>query len=429
MKKILENKLYIKTLIADIVSNFGDILYYLALLNYVLQIENSNVAIAIINISEIIPILLAFLIGYKADQNIKQVSSIIGTLVFRCLLYVIVAALVGLEPSLMSVVIISIINFFSDLAGQYENGLYYSITSHMVDDDVREDVMAFRQSVIMSLTVFFQAVGGILICYITFRNLALINACTFFVSILIIGSAKRELLRFCRINENIAMENRKNKEQKIGSIVRKLGKELTVAIKELWMIPDIKETITIIPFLNAGLAVITPLTVFCMAQKADFYLINAEITVSALAVSESVGRIVGSALTIRLLKKVRLLDVLRLTVLTVALLFVGMFMQKIYIVLLTLFVANLLTGCIDPKMGAIIFNHLDENRLATTFGGMTTYFQVGDIVSKGFFSFLILFLRDKIIIVIYFTIMAITFLFLLFKRKCEREDQYHKNAD
>lgn len=157
--------------------------------------------------------------------------------------------------------------------------------------------------------------------------------------------------------------------------------------------------------------------------------INAEITVSALAVSESVGRIVGSALTIRLLKKVRLLDVLRLTVLTVALLFVGMFVQKIYIVLLALFVANLLTGCIDPKMGAIIFNHLDENRLATTFGGMTTYFQVGDIVSKGFFSFLILFLRDKIIIVIYFTIMAITFFFLLFKRKCEREDQYHKNAD
>ena len=37
-------------------------------------------------------------------------------------------------------------------------------------------------------------------------------------------------------------------------------------------------------------------------------------------------------------------------------------------------------------MGTIIFNNIDETKLATIFGGMVTYFQIGDIVSRLLFS-------------------------------------------
>ncbi|MDW8576118.1 hypothetical protein Q7V23_10190 [Streptococcus suis] len=41
MKKILKNATYLWVLTADMLSNFGDVVYYLALMNYVLLVPNS----------------------------------------------------------------------------------------------------------------------------------------------------------------------------------------------------------------------------------------------------------------------------------------------------------------------------------------------------------------------------------------------------
>lgn len=410
-------------MIADLISNFGDILYYLALLDYVLQIKNSNIAIMIINVSEIIPILFAFLIGYLADKNTKHVKTIISTLIIRCVLFIVMAFVIGFKPNLLIVVIISFINFICDLAGQYENGLYYPISNRLIRNEIREEVMAFRHSVTMTLSVLFQAAGGILICYVSFRNLAFINAATFFVSFLIVASVKSEMMKLCD-DENVSVNQKIQEEketeeaqekQSIGTLLKSLRTELIESIKLLWKIQDIKETITTIPILNAGLAVVMPLVVLCMTKNADFCIINSELTISLLAISETVGRILGSALTVSVFKKIKLIHALKITMTTVVFLFIGMILKNMYIVLLALFLASLWTGCIDPKMGAAIFNNLDKNKLATTFGGMTTYFQLGDIASKGFFSILVLCAGSKAISIIYLAIMTIALVYLLFK--------------
>ena len=57
MRKILKNKLYLKVLVSDLISNFGDTLYFIALMTYVTEIKESNLAISIVNISETLPIL------------------------------------------------------------------------------------------------------------------------------------------------------------------------------------------------------------------------------------------------------------------------------------------------------------------------------------------------------------------------------------
>ena len=51
MRKILKNKLYLKVLVSDLISNFGDTLYFIALMTYVTDIKDSNLAISIVNIS------------------------------------------------------------------------------------------------------------------------------------------------------------------------------------------------------------------------------------------------------------------------------------------------------------------------------------------------------------------------------------------
>ncbi|MCM1047377.1 MAG: hypothetical protein NC433_03000 [Clostridiales bacterium] len=418
MKEILKNRLYITTLIADLISNFGDILYYLALLNYVLQIEQSELAISIINVSEILPVLFAFLIGYYADKNKNRVSTIIRTLVLRIVLYLIVAVVIGFSPSLLIVIAVSFINFISDLSGQYENSLYYPISNRLVHKEIREEVMAFRQSLTMSLNVLFQAAGGVLICYISFQKLALVNAATFMVSLLIIGCVRLEMQKYCDDGaENDKIGNVQEEKQSVKELLRSLKTELTEAIRLLWQIPSIKETLAVIPILNAGLAVVTPLAVLCMAQNPAFCVIGSEVTISLLAICETAGRIVGSALTISAFKKVKLTTAIKIVLAAIVLLFVGMIAENIYIVLGALFFASLWTGCIDPKMGAAIFNNLKEKKLATAFGGMTTYFQLGDIISKMIFSILVLGLGTKAISSVYIVITSFAMIMLFMGKK------------
>ena len=417
MKETLKNRLYIKILIADLISNFGDILYYLALLNYVLQIEKSNFAVAIINVSEIIPILFSFLLGYFADKNQNRVTTIIKTLVVRIAAYLFVAVIIGFNPSLLIVAVVSFANFISDLAGQYENSLYYPISNGLVRDEAREKVMAFRQSLTMSLNVLFQAVGGVLICYVSFRSLAMINAFTFAVSMMIVLCSKAEMRKYCQ-NEG---KSTLKEKQSVKQLPRQLKKELVDAIRLLWKIPGIKETLAVIPVLNAGLAVVTSIVVLKMAENPSFCVISAEITIALVAICETAGRIAGSTLTIFTFKKVKLTNAVKIILVFIIILFSGIVLQNIYIVLASLFISSLWTGCVDPKMGALIFNNLGKTKLATAFGGMTTYFQLGDIVSKMLFSLLVMCFPTKIIAGVYISITVISLGYIIFKDKFKKQ--------
>ena len=416
MKETLRNRLYIKILVADLISNFGDILYYLALLNYVLQIEQSNFAIAIINASEIIPILFSFLLGYFADQNQKRVATIIKTLIVRIAAYLFVAVIIGFNPSLLIVAVVSFANFISDLAGQYENSLYYPISNQLVRDEVREEVMAFRQSLGMSLNVLFQAIGGVLICYVSFRHLAMINAFTFAVSMMIVVCSKAEMQRYC-LNEGRSMPK---KEQSLNQLLRQLKKELVDAVRLLWKIPGIKETLAVIPVLNAGLAVVTSIVVLHMAENPDFCVIGTETTIALVAICETAGRIAGSTLTMFTFKNMKLTNAVKIILLFIIILFSGIIVQNIYIVLAALFIASLWTGCVDPKMGALIFNNLDQTKLATAFGGMTTYFQLGDIVSKMLFSILVMCFSAKVTAGIYILVTVLSLGYIMFQDKIKK---------
>lgn len=403
MRETLKNRLYVKILIADLISNFGDILYYLALLNYVLQIEQSNFAVAIVNASEIVPILFSFVLGYFADRNQNRVATIIKTLVIRMAAYLLVAVVIGFDPSLLIVVAVSFVNFVSDLAGQYENSLYYPISNQLVRKEAREKVMAFRQSLTMSLNILFQALGGVLICYMSFRSLAMINAFTFAASMMIVIFSRKEMRKYCQNEEN----QPPREKLKINKLFGQLKEELANAVRLLWKIPGIKETLLAIPVLNAGLAVVTSMVVLCMADDPTFCVISSEVTIALVAICETAGRIAGSTLTIFAFKKMKLTDAINIILVSVIVLFLGIVVQNIYIVLAALFIASLLTGCVDPKMGALIFNNLDKTKLATAFGGMTTYFQLGDIVSKILFSVLVMCFTAKMTAGIYILITAV----------------------
>ncbi len=410
LKEILKNKTWVTLEIADLISNFGDVIYYLALLNYVLQIDNSNVGIAMINLSETLPIFFTFILGYLADKSRNRVNTIITTLIIRTSMYVFVGILIGFEPSLLIVALASLANFISDVLGQYENWLYYPIRKRLIPHKDREQVMAFTQSVSSSFNIGFKALGGVLIIYLTFEQLAFINAVSFLVSLALILSIKPKL--HALYTEKTSDNSSDNRNR-----IVKLGAELKETIKLLWKMDGIPETLLLIPILNAALAIVTPLVVLMLSNDENFALISDEITIATLAVTLTIARLCGATATIFSLQKLKLVSAVKLALGCSCFIFVGIFMHNIYIVLVANFLSEFLCGSIDPKMGAFIFNNLDEDKLATSFSGITTYFQLGDILSKTVFSLLVLLLSPKYIAIIYGVLLVFVLMLSATNRK------------
>lgn len=147
MKRLIHNKLFLSSFVADLISNFGDTLYYLALMNYVLLLPDTKFALAMITASETLPILAGLFIGIWADKTKNKLDTILATLVVRVGLYAFVGFLMGFAPALWVVAVVCVINFLSDLAGQYENGLYMPVSLRVVAAEDRETAMAFKMTV------------------------------------------------------------------------------------------------------------------------------------------------------------------------------------------------------------------------------------------------------------------------------------------
>ncbi|EHI70758.1 MFS transporter [Streptococcus ictaluri] len=121
MKAILQNKLFLTLFASNKLSDFGDVMFYLALMAYVLQMPGYKLAVSIVSVSEALPILTSFVMGYLADRTIDKPRTILYTLTFRVFVYLVVASVVSFRPSIAVVFALALLNLLSDLTGQYEN--------------------------------------------------------------------------------------------------------------------------------------------------------------------------------------------------------------------------------------------------------------------------------------------------------------------
>ncbi len=299
-------------------------------MTYVTEIKESNLAISIVNISETLPILFTIFFGIIADKTLNKVKMIIKTLWLRVILYLLVAVAMNFKPSIIVVIIASLINLVADTLGQFENGLFYPISNRIVKKSDREETMAFRQTVVSTMNIVNQSLGAFLITFFSFSHLAFINSLTFAISLLIM-----------------------------------------------------------------------------LAIRA--------ITISLLGISTVSGGILGGTL-ILISKKFKSLSIgtlLKMNLTIVLLSFVAFYFQNIYLIILSSFLSSVLVSALNPKMGTIIFNNIDETKLATIFGGMVTYFQIGDIVSRLLFSTLVIYLPYGYIALIYIAVVFVAILYTL----------------
>ncbi|HGO5511495.1 TPA: MFS transporter [Streptococcus suis subsp. hashimotonensis] len=400
MKKLVNNKLFLSSFVADLISNFGDTLYYLALMNYVLFLPDTKFALAMITASETLPILAGLFIGIWADKTKNKLDTILATLVIRVGLYALVGFLMGFAPALWVVAVVCVINFLSDLAGQYENGLYMPVSLRVVAAEDRETAMAFKMTVKSLLQIAFQASGAILIGFMSYQNLAFFNAGTFLVSLAIMATLRPALAKL--LKENPIQEAEQTETE--AGLIKGMRNSLKESYQAVQNIPVLKASIVTIASLNAIFTALSPLVILNMKEFSDFVIVNAGTTIALISIFFSVGSILGSSIGMALFKNVSLINLLKFSTLMPVLLFSGFFLHNIYVVLAVIFVTAVTLGIFNPKMSALVMNELPEDKLATVGGGIDTFCQIGMVAGQALVALMVTLLSA--------TSISLTFLLL-----------------
>ncbi|HFU3724941.1 TPA: MFS transporter [Streptococcus suis] len=385
MKKLVNNKLFLSSFVADLISNFGDTLYYLALMNYVLFLPDTKFALAMITASETLPILAGLFIGIWADKTKNKLDTILATLLVRVGLYALVGLLMGFAPALWIVAVVCVINFLSDLAGQYENGLYLPVSLRVVAAEDRESAIAFKMTVKSLLQIAFQASGAILIGFMSYQQLAFFNAGTFMVSLAIMAILRPAFAKL--LKENPIQEAEQTETE--AGLIKGMRNSLKESYQAVQNIPVLKASIVTIASLNAIFTALSPLVILNMKEFPDFVIANAGTTVALISILFSVGSILGSSIGMALFKSVSLVNILKFSTLMPVLLFLGFFLHNIYVVLTVLFVTAMTLGIFNPKMNALVLNELPEDKLATVGGGIDSFCQIGMVAGQALVALLV----------------------------------------
>ncbi|WP_162012480.1 MFS transporter [Streptococcus sp. S784/96/1] len=399
MKKALKNKLFLATFVSDMLSNFGDSLYYLALMNYVLLLPNAKFAISLVTLSESLPILTRFMMGIWADKTKNKLDTIMVTQIFRVLLYIIVGVAMGFEPALWVVLVAVVANLFSDISGQYESYLFSPISLRVISNDDREGAMAFRQAASSILQIGFQASGAVLIGFMTYQNLAFFNAGTFLVSMLIMLALRPALSKLLKENP-IKMEDVETSQ----SLVTELKTSFKGAMEVINTIPILKASLITIMGINAIGSTLDPIIMATIKDFKEFIIINPATTIAMVSIVFFVGNIVGSVLCTTLFKKMDLLGMIKLTLALLAGFFAALVFHNSYVALVIIFVAAVVSGGVNPKFSAMIYREIPEEKLATIGSGIDTLLTLGMIISRLALSDMVLILPAQLISSIYLLI-------------------------
>lgn len=410
MKRILQNKLFMGTFVSDMLSNFGDVLYYLALMNYVLLLPEAKFAISLVTLSESLPFLTMIFMGMWGDRTKKKVDTILVTLLFRTGLYLLIGLAMGFQPALWVVILAVLVNLLSDLAGQYEDALHIPLSLRIIPMEDREAMYAFRQGASSILKVLFQSSGAILVGLMSYQHLAFFNAGTFVVSALIMMILRPSLNKLLKDKPiHSSVENREEERH----FIKNTWNSLQQSYQTVQNISILKTSIFTIAGLNAVFAAENALLLLNMKENPSFAFINPATTIATVTVVTLIGNILGSVLVTTLLKKVSMEFLLKISVFMPPALFIGFLLHSIYIIFLVNFLTMVIVGIFQPKMNAFVISSLPEERLATISAGISSFCTLGLVLCHMLVAVLVTFLSSAQIAFLFLISSSILFFYTL----------------
>lgn len=397
MKELLKNRLYITSLTSDIISNIGDIMFYLALVNYIVFLENPEYGVAILTVSETLPGIFAIFLGYFADKSINRVNKIALTLVFRAFLYMIIGFLMGYSPALWIVIVAACINFLSDIIGQYESSLFLPISLKVVPNELREKSIAFKSSMVSTVNIISRVFGVLLIGILSYSMIAYINSATFIIALLIFLTIYKPL-------KNIYKDEEKSLKDNVifnRNMLKEFKNNFKIVLEEIKSFPEVISAMLVIPFINAILFVINPIFILLISKHSDFIIINSQTTIATFPIVLSISSIFGSIVAIKYSEKFEIIPLLIIVLIVSLAIFVSLYFHQIYLSLIFIGLLAIIVSLISPKLSALIQNNVNPNIIGTVSGFLGTSAQVVMVIVSFIFSWAITFVNIKVILLIF----------------------------
>ncbi|MDK7302879.1 MULTISPECIES: MFS transporter [Aerococcus] len=348
------NKLFVRMTGINFLSKIGDNSFYTAMLSAAIILPNSKLAVLIVSISESLPILISIFIGVIADKQKGKINQLIGSSLFRSLMYICIGIIFRYPQSLLLLLLASFMNLLSDISGNYATALFSPFTKAMIAPQDMETAQGFVSVGTQLVAVFATFIGSLLLTIYSKSMLAIINASIFlliaFLYYLLKPSLKAQGFKIKSFT-NI----------KTLSIVKE---NLTSFISNHSLLINLIQ----LAMLNGFFGGQTPLFALFIEENNQLYFLSNPFKIALLSGIITLSMILGSSLTTYILKKQSIFHINILSDCFIVIIAMAYLYNNIWGILVGNSCLAFLLGIVSPRFSANVINQYPVDRL----GGVIT---------------------------------------------------------
>ena len=353
MNVFLKNRNFRQLLINQWISGFGDIVFYLALMNYVSVYSFAPLAIFIISASETLPQFIQVFTGVVADFQKNRTQKYLFIQFSKVLLYSLVTLLLfGRDFSFLILLVICLINFLSDSLSYFSGAMLTPVYIKVIEQDMTS-AMGFWQASMSLVHILGNLAGGFLITWMSIGALAGLNTLTFVLA----------YLGFRQISKNLHdLEPTLSNDKELTKA--NYWKHLLASLKVLLGLKDVVRLLLISSLGQVILNILTPVATLLLLKK-PFGNLQVGQSLALLIVFSSAGLILGNILSGSLLKKMSTKLAMYASQLFEGFILCGFFLQDFLLVLIATFACAVAVGLLSPRLQKSVFSLIPEESMGS----------------------------------------------------------------
>ena len=360
MNIFLKNKNYRKFTLASWLSGAGNILFYLALMTYASKLKNYSLALSLIAITESLPDLIQSLSGYLADRTHNKYRVIVWLAVIRFALYMLVGLLFVTNIAGWNLVLMVIgLNFVSDLSGMYSGGLQTPLIVGLVGENEMAEAQGFTSGVSQLITLVAQFVGSGLLLFMSYSELAIVNALTFLAAGLL----------YANIGASVRKQQPDQKEEVND---QNFFATISSSFKQVRQAHGLLTIVLVVAMLNGLLSSVEPLISIVIAGNKSMLIGSYSFTIALLGAAAAIGLALGSAVGTKLLKNTSLFQLSLLSTISSAIMAIVILNKNIVFCLILMTTLGFLAGTSSPKLMQWLVISVDRKILSSSAGLLNT---------------------------------------------------------
>ena len=385
---------------AQLISSIGTYLFYIGALSYAQKVDNGGILVTLFTLSETLPTMFLVFTGYFSDKTPEKVKPVILLTVFKGILFLLIAVLLGVSINLNIIILICFLNFVSGIANEFAQSLLSPLPKVFLKEDELDVGLSLCSATLQLGNFFGQIIGSVLVLYISLAYISVINSLSFFFESILYISV------FTLLTKLEFKSNLKVKKIKIN--IKNLVKIVTNVLKK----KDISILIINFSLLNILLASIVPyLTIFLnrfpklipLGLKFSIFLVIVNISISVFF-------IIGTHFSVKLREHINGLTMAGF--IAGFLVYFSLFLKVMNLSLIFIVLTYFIVGMINPYIAKKILMSTD-NGISTVQGVFNTFLNIGSVFGSLIINLLSTF-SVKFGCYFVFLIVAIYFIIYIF---------------